>query len=902
MLYDAWRLENAMTPGEATERMLPRRFASRASRCFTRILVVALAYYTGGQLGLLLAIPPGYASAFWPPSGIALAAVLIWGNRIWPGIALASLLVNTWTPLFGSSSAAGTRPVLIGIAIGTGAALQALTGAHLIRRFVGFPTALTEEATIGKFLVLGGPASCMVNASISVTSLLAAGSITLPQYLFSWSTWWIGDTIGVLLVTPLVLIWTAEPRPLWRRRRSHVAIPLTICSALVIAFFVYASNREQRRLDSDLSLRASTIADRIGASLATYSEAIHGVASLLESTPAIDRSTFRAFVARSLKRNPELHGLGWSPRIPDRERRDYEDRARQDGFPSFRIWEYSPDGRVTPAARRREYFPASLLEPLQGHEIVLGFDIASETTQLAALDRARDTGDLVVSDRLSLVQDTGNQNSDVVVFLAVYGGATETVQERQNNLRGFCIGMFHMNDILAKARRGVDIADIDISIIDISSDAAAAGPLTSIHGGEITRHDLHGHTHENGHLERPMQFDQRHWMLRLSPNPEYAFKHKSLTAWAVLAFGLLLMSQLGAFLLVVTGRSIAVATLVDERTAALRQAEEKFRGLVESAPDAMVLIKDNAIALVNAQTERLFGYSREALIAQDIEILIPDRYRDRHRLHRARYLQAPKARAMGSDLELLGRRNDGSEFPIEITLSPMQSQEGLLIMATVRDITERKQLETERLQTLREKETLLKEIHHRVKNNLQVVSSLFYLQSRRTDDSRFRQLLDESRDRVQSIALIHDRLYRSENLANIEFVDYLRSLVAGIKATYSGATLSADVAVTGSNVALDIEHAVPCGLIVSELVSNAFKHAFPAGRAGKIEVHVHKEQGGAVVIEVADDGVGLPESVDWRQPQSLGLQLVASLTTQLRAITDLDRSRGTRFKIRFSPV
>jgi two-component sensor histidine kinase len=179
---------------------------------------------------------------------------------------------------------------------------------------------------------------------------------------------------------------------------------------------------------------------------------------------------------------------------------------------------------------------------------------------------------------------------------------------------------------------------------------------------------------------------------------------------------------------------------------------------------------------------------------------------------------------------------------------------------------------------------------------------LFYLQSLQTEDSRFRQLLDESRDRVQSIALIYDRLYRSENLASIEFAGYLKSLVTGIKATYGGATLRVDVVIIGSDVALDIEHAVPCGLIISELVSNAFKHAFPADRVGRIEVYAHKEPAGEVVLEVADDGIGIPESVDWRQPQSLGLQLVASLTTQLHASTDLDRSRGTRFKMRFGPV
>jgi PAS domain S-box-containing protein len=888
-----------MTPGEVTEQTTPRRPGSRASGVLARILliaIIAITYGTVGRLSLVLAIPPGYASAFWPAAGIALAAVLIVGNRVWPGIALGSFLVNVWTPLDGTGLAAVSMPVVLASGIGIGAALQALTGAYLIRRFVGFPATLTEERAIGKFLVLGGPASCVVNASVGVASLLAARTITLPQYLFSWSTWWIGDTLGVLLVAPLILIWTAEPQALWRTRRSLVAIPLLICSVLVVAFFVYADNREDHRITSDLDLRASTIADRVGMHLATYSEAIQGAKSFFETAPAIDRSAFQAFAARALKRNGGFQGLEWNPRVRDRERREHEERARQDGFPTYQIWEYSPDGEVTPAARRSEYFPAYFLEPTAGNEVAIGFDVASETTRLAALQRARDTGELVVSDRISLVQETRNLYG-VLAVAPVYDDTPGTVQERQDGLRGFCIGVFRVDEILADALHGVGLADIDISVIDTSN---AAVPLVALHGGEITRHDLR----ERRHVERPVQFGQRHWTLRFSPNSEYAFKQKSWMAWATLAFGLLLMSLLGAFSLVVAGRSIAVAALVDKRTVALRQTEEKFRGLVESAPDAVVIIKDTVIVLVNAQTEKLFGYSRKELVGQEIEILVPDRYRERHRSHRTGYLQAPKARPMGSDRELFGRRNDGSEFPVEISLSPMQSEEGLMVIAAVRDITERKQLESDRLQTLREKETLLKEIHHRVKNNLQVVSSLFYLQSRRTADSRFRQLLNESRDRVQSIALVHDRLYRSENLANIDFVGYLRSLVAGIKATYGGATLRVDVAVTGGDVSLDIEHAVPCGLIVSELVSNAFKHAFPAGRVGKIEVHVHKEKEKEkeIVLEVADDGVGIPETVNWRQPQSLGLQLVASLTTQLRAINDLDRSRGTRFKMRFSPI
>ena len=165
-----------------------------------------------GRLSLLLAIPPGYASAVWPAAGIALAAVLVLGNRVWPGIILGSFFVNIWTTFDAANIATASKSVAVACAIGVGAAFQALAGGYLVRRFVGFPTGLTEERTIGAFLALGGPASCVISPTIGTTSLLAAGAITPPQYLFSWWTWWVGDTIGVLLATPLVLIWTGLPR------------------------------------------------------------------------------------------------------------------------------------------------------------------------------------------------------------------------------------------------------------------------------------------------------------------------------------------------------------------------------------------------------------------------------------------------------------------------------------------------------------------------------------------------------------------------------------------------------------------------------------------------------------------------------------------------------------------
>src|SRR5712692_5226450 len=203
------------------------------SNAAVRTFGLAAAYFLVGKLMLLLAIPPGYATATWPASGIALAGVLHWGYRVWPGIALGSFLVNVWTSF---DSAQPFTAVALPASIGAGAALQAVVGAWLVRRFLGFPTALNDEKVIGKFLFLAGPVSCLVSATVGVGSLVLWGTVPRLGVAFSWLTWWVGDTIGVLIVTPLLFLWMAESRASWRRRRVSVAVPLISALALSIVF------------------------------------------------------------------------------------------------------------------------------------------------------------------------------------------------------------------------------------------------------------------------------------------------------------------------------------------------------------------------------------------------------------------------------------------------------------------------------------------------------------------------------------------------------------------------------------------------------------------------------------------------------------------------------------------
>jgi two-component sensor histidine kinase len=220
---------------------------------------------------------------------------------------------------------------------------------------------------------------------------------------------------------------------------------------------------------------------------------------------------------------------------------------------------------------------------------------------------------------------------------------------------------------------------------------------------------------------------------------------------------------------------------------------------------------------------------------------------------------------------------------------------------TRREISERVQAEEQLETSLREKEVLLKEIHHRVKNNLQVITSLLHLQSRYVEDQEALKVFRESQSRVKSMALIHERLYQSDNLARIDFAEYIRDLTGFLSRTYSADAETIAIKIKSDDVLLGIDAAVPSGLILNELVSNALKHAFPNGQTGQIWVELAAGQDQKLSLRVSDDGIGFPEMLDWQNTNSLGLQLVNSLVNQLDGAIQLDSSNGeTTFDITFA--
>ena len=436
------------------------------------VLTLAAAYAVAAWLALWLAIPPGYATAIWPASGLALAGVLMGGARVWPGIWLGSFVANLWTAWDTSQAAALLTSVAIPTSIGVGATVQALLGASLVRRWVGFPSPLTSARDIGTFLLLGGPLSCLVSATAGVTTLAVSGQIPWPLFVMTWWTWWVGDTLGVLIATPLVLSWLAEPRAIWRRRRLSVALPLVGALALGFVVFGYTRAQEWERLRLLFERQAESLAHSIRTRLDNYVDVLYAFESFYTSAPEVSRQAFRTFVQHSFARHPGLQALSLDLRVPDARRDAYEQAVRREGFADFQIMEQTAQGELVRAERRPEYIAVTYIEPRAGNDPALGFDVVSMPDRLDALQQARDTGQPTATGRLTLVQDPGHQFG-LLVFLPLYGPALPhaTVEERRQNLHGYVTGVFQIGDVIEAALHGLERGGIVLRIEDEAAPA-----------------------------------------------------------------------------------------------------------------------------------------------------------------------------------------------------------------------------------------------------------------------------------------------------------------------------------------------------------------------------------------------------------------------------------------------
>ncbi|MBF0592698.1 MAG: CHASE domain-containing protein, partial [Nitrospirae bacterium] len=579
------------------------------------LLFLLFLYFVTGRLALFLAIPPGYAAPIWPPAGVALAFMLLYSYRVWPGVWLGSFLLNVYV----SPGASVALPAIIS----TGAVLQAVAGTYLIQRFVGQQGVFEREQDLLKLLVIGGPLSCVLNSITGTTALLCMGAIKLADYAFSLFTWWLGDTIGVIVVMPLLLILMGRPVALWRKKRTTVVVPILIFFIAVVVLFVYVRRLEANRVRLEFEGKAEIINNTLYESFQNYIDIFESVKGLYEASEKVERHEFRTFAKRLLARHGAIHAIEWAPRISRAERAAYEEAARADGYSDFQIRQRDAQGQLVNAASRDEYMPVYFVEPYEGNEAVMGFDLASNPSRQEALMRARDLGQPQGTGRITLVQDKLKQFG-VLISVPIYsaGLVDNSVEGRRANLRGFVLGVFRVGDAIEREIVGLSIGGVNFAVYDEAAsesrrllyvhdlEGAAAPAIKGAAAPAIKEVKRQG----DMQYKTTLSVAGRTWSIVFYPSAEYLKRHSTFQAWLILVGSLLFIGLLEIFLFMLASRSERIAMLVQDKTTELSQANMALQQEIaekKETEEALTKAIEEANSATKAKSEFLAAMSHE---------------------------------------------------------------------------------------------------------------------------------------------------------------------------------------------------------------------------------------------------------------------------------------------------
>jgi len=453
------------------------------------------------------------------------------------------------------------------------ATLQALFSAYLVRKFVVFPIAFKETKPVLSLLFFGGPIGCLVGAVLGVAVLVAFGRIPLENYLITSATRWTGDLFGVLVFTPLILVWAQNPGR--SHFRANLAATVPAVAAFIIAVMVawYAASWEKTRLQVSFDRQATFLSEALKKNLTIYLNALNSLKGFVVASDKIDDASFRSFARQLLDSQIHVQAFGWDPLVLPENRDAFETDGRRLGFPDFRITERTADNQIVPAGDRPYYVPVKYIEPVAGNRKAIGFDVASNPVRREALERARDSGRPVTTGRIRLVQETEGQFG-VLTFQPVYkrGNWNQGIEDHRQALKGFVVGVLRLGDLVNEAFEKLDTADLAFQLVDLNARPDQrwlyANPLQRNGFAEIEERGLFGRSRPMSHSQRIDPGD-RSWAFEISPTAKYIARHRPDNTWLVLIGGLAITSMVVAFSVVFEARNTELANLVDD----LREAK-----------------------------------------------------------------------------------------------------------------------------------------------------------------------------------------------------------------------------------------------------------------------------------------------------------------------------------------
>ena len=832
-----------------------------------RLLGMALCYAVIGHFSLLLAIAPGYASPLYLPAGLGLVFVLIYGPSAALSVLAGSIAVNL------SLNPAHTVGVLE-VAIGSGAALQSLVAAALVKRHVPQPMTLSAPGEIARFYVAGALVGCLVSAAVATAALGLTGTVVGPALAMTWITWWMGDTLGTLIGAPILLTLIGRPREAWAPRRRIVGLTLGVVTLLLVATIVQVAQWDRERARSTFDRDASAASTAITSRLRTPLHALEAMRGLYLASDSVDAAEFRTASSYWLQTENTLQALGFHERLRGDELGAFEARLREEGIADVQVVDRTAQGTRVPTTAT-DVFAGRRVEPLDRNPDLLGVNVLSIPEAKAAIEAAVRTDRPIATAAFKLSQDAVDSNKrGVVIYRALYRGTPATEAERIESAYGVVFATMRIEELLASVAAQ---APRHLRLCIRDTDPTVRQPLLS---------DAATCTTGTATLEhlRNVAFAEREWEIRASADPlDAAFGSRNY-AWLFSSVGLLMAGVLGALLLTVTGRARLIEVAVRDRTAALeqqvrqralveaamRESEQRFRNIFNNVPIGVLYTDiDGSVRQANPRFCELVGRDPETLGRLNSRDLLDPEDVDKD--------AALLNRLLGGEIAIyrLQKRYvkpDGQRVWVQGSVSLLRDEDGRpqRVVSVAEDITELLRLaDSERAREAAEasnqaKSEFLSRMSHELRTPLNAMlgfAQLLELEDRPSLGSAQRGWVQQIQQAGwHLLEMINDVLdlsrIESGNLRmDLETLD-LAALLASTEALVQRSADQRRIAITEE---LDREAQFVRGdptrvkQILTNLLSNAVKYNVEGGR-----IHVtSRRQGDRIELAITDTGLGM---------------------------------------------
>lgn len=845
-------------------------------------------------MALTLAIPPGFASAIFPPVGIGVGAVMLFGLRLLPGVFLGSLLLNI------SVGWQNTGELTVhGFLMASGIALSTSAAVLLAQKLSSFilkgRPAFTRETDIASLLVLTGPVACLISASGSVGVLYGFGAISAQSAAYSWWTWWIGDSIGVMLALPVMYIAFAEPKAVWRGRITNVGLPIAAATALMTVVFFRINHADMDRLDKSFQQLSIPFAANFQSALESHIGILKSIDGLFQASENVLADDFQRFNHNTLEGNRVVHAVSWNPLIAHSQRANEERLLRERGLPGA-ITERNADGALVPAAQREDYIFVKYIVPEQGNEKAQSFNVGSVPNRREALARSARTGTAQMTPPIQLVQDTIGSKA-LLVFYPVY--SKNAREQSLQSIQGFATAVIVTQELVRKMI--ADYGQRPAFTVTVEYVGSRDEPLAQV-----------GEAHTSG-LSSLIRFEQTYpfagagLRLKLEPTESFVAEHHSALTWTVLAGGFLFCALLGGFLLSLSVRSERIRELVKERT-------KELSSILNSATDAILTVDGSGkIYRHNPAALALFAASKQQLQQSSIEQWLA--FLDRQ----GETVESILTAHLNDTIETTLITQGGQRLAVEVGVSQVWLSQVPHYVIMLHDITERKKAE-------KLKSEFVSTVSHELRTPLtSILGSLKLVQAGVTGEisDKTLSMVAIARNNTERLSVLVNDILDVEKLEfdqlkisreSVPVIATMQQAIGQMQAYADGfdveLALQTALDVTEQDHVCADAHRVM--QIMTNLLSNAIKYSEPGAKVIVSLTKVDRQ----VQIAVKDFGRGMPDyfrkqifqkfsqadSSDKREKggTGLGLYIVKALTEKMHGSIDFESElgRGSEFFVR----